>query len=95
MILVHEDMLNRYGQKQIETSPITTTMMHKDAEMSNALKCQMQQTDMTDDQKEKLFYANLECYLSLKQQKKQSSSHRAVSTDNSELSDAVIVPNGS
>ena len=69
MILVHEDMLNRYGQKQIETSPITTTMMHKDAEMSNALKCQMQQTDMTDDQKEKLFYANLECYLSLKQQK--------------------------
>ena len=66
MILVPEDMLNRYEQKQkIETSPITATMMHKNAEMSNTL----QQTDMPNDQKEKLFYTNLERYLNLKQQK--------------------------
>ncbi len=66
MILVPEDILNRYEQKQkIETSPITATMMHKDAAMSNTL----QQTDMPNDQKEKLFYANLERYFNLKQQK--------------------------
>jgi hypothetical protein len=92
MILVPEDMLNRYEQKQkIETSPITATMMHKDAEMSNTL----QQTDMPNDQKEKLFYANLERYLNLKQQKDSQvpTVQLAPIKENPvrELSDAVIV----
>ena len=92
MILVPEDMLNRYEQKQkIETSPITTTMMHRDAEMSNTL----QQTDMPNDQKEKLFYANLERYFNLKQQKDSQvpTVQLAPIKENPvrELSDAVIV----
>ena len=66
MVLVPEEMLSRYEQKQrLETSPITANMMQKDAQLSNIL----QQTDMYDDQKEKLFHANLERYLNLKQQK--------------------------
>ncbi len=92
MILVPEDMLNRYEQKQkIETSPITATMMHKDAAMSNTL----QQTDMPNDQKEKLFYANLERYFNLKQQKDSQvpTVQLAPMKENPvrELSDAVIV----
>ncbi len=92
MILVPEDMLNRYEQKQkIETSPITATMMHKNAEMSNTL----QQTDMPNDQKEKLFYTNLERYLNLKQQKDSQvpTVQLAPIKENAvrELSDAVIV----
>ncbi len=47
MVLVPEEMLSRYEQKQrLETSPITANMMQKDAQLSNIL----QQTDMHDDQ---------------------------------------------
>ena len=51
MVLVPEDVLNRYEQKQkIETSPITSNMMHQDTAMSEIL----QSTDMSDVEKQKL-----------------------------------------
>ena len=60
MVLVPEDVLQRYEQRQrLETSPIMISMMHKDADMSNVL----QRPDMDDDEKQKLYYANLERYL--------------------------------
>ena len=58
--------VNRYQQKQkIETSPITSNMMHQDTAMSEIL----QSTDMSDVEKQKLYNANMESYLSLKRQK--------------------------
>ena len=66
MVLVPEDVLNRYEQKQkIETSPITSNMMHQDTAMSEIL----QSTDMSDAEKQKLYNANMESYLSLRRQK--------------------------
>ena len=66
MVLVPEDVLNRYEQKQkIETSPITSNMMHQDTAMSEIL----QSTDISDAEKQKLYNANMESYLSLKRQK--------------------------
>ena len=66
MALIPEELLNRYEQRQrLETSPIMTDMIHKDTQMSNIL----QRDDMTDDQKQKLYNANLERYLELRQQK--------------------------
>ena len=66
MVLVPEDVLDRYEQKQeIETSPITSNMMHQDTAMSEIL----QSTDMSDVEKQKLYNANMESYLSLKRQK--------------------------
>ena len=63
MVLDPEDVLNRYVQKQkIETSPITSNMMHQDTAMSEIL----QSTDMSDVEKQKLYNANMESYLSLK-----------------------------
>jgi hypothetical protein len=63
MVLHPEDVLNRYEQKQkIETSPITSNMMHQDTAMSEIL----QSTDMSDVEKQKLYNANMESYLSLK-----------------------------
>jgi hypothetical protein len=63
MVLDPEDVLNRYEQKQkIETSPITSNMMHQDTAMSEIL----QSTDMSDVEKQKLYNANMESYLSLK-----------------------------
>ena len=94
MVLVPEEMLSRYEQKQrLETSPITPNMMQKDTQLSNIL----QQTDMHDDQKEKLFHANLERYLNLKQQKDsqiptvQSAQKTEEKTALQELPDSVIV----
>ncbi len=94
MVLVPEEMLSRYEQKQrLETSPITANMMQKDAQLSNIL----QQTDMYDDQKEKLFHANLERYLNLKQQKDsqipmvQLAQTTEEKTAMQELPDSVIV----
>jgi hypothetical protein len=66
MVLVPEDVLNRYEQKQkIETSPITSNTMHQDTAMSEIL----QSTDISDAEKQKLYNANMESYLSLRRQK--------------------------
>ena len=42
-----------------------TNMMHKDTDMSNLL----QHSNMDDNEKQKLYYVNLERYLDLRQQK--------------------------
>ena len=66
MVLVPEDAVNRYEQRQrLETSPIMSNMVHKGMQMSNVL----QRDGMSDDQKQKLFNAELERYLELRQQK--------------------------
>ena len=66
MVLVPEDVLNRYEQKQkLETAPIMTNMMHQDTEMSEIL----QNASMPDAEKQKLYNANMESYLSLRRQK--------------------------
>jgi hypothetical protein len=66
MILIPEDMLNKFEQKQkLETPPIVSSMIQKDAEMSRVLH----RDDLNDDVKEKLYHANLERYLNLKSQK--------------------------
>ena len=65
MILVPEDAYAKFEQKQkLETSPIVKNMMKTDTEMSSTL----QRMDMDDADKQKLYYANLERYLNLKQQ---------------------------
>ena len=66
MVLVPEDAVNRYEQRQrLETSPIMSNMMQEDTQMSNV----PQRDGMSDDQKQKLFNAELERYLELRQQK--------------------------
>ena len=66
MVLVAEDAVNRYEQRQrLETSPIVSNMMQKDTQMSNVL----QRDGLSDDQKQKLFNAELERYLELRQQR--------------------------
>ncbi len=65
IILVPEDAYAKFEQKQkLETSPIVKNMMKTDTEMSSTL----QRMDMDDADKQKLYYANLERYLNLKQQ---------------------------
>jgi hypothetical protein len=95
MVLVPEDVLNRYEQKQkIETSPITSNMMHQDTTMSEIL----QSTDMSDAEKQKLYNVNIESYLSLRRQKDdqiptvriaQDAEHK--SKDKAPLSDADVI----
>jgi hypothetical protein len=66
MVLIPEDMLNKFEQRQkLETPPILSNMMQKDAEMSGILY----RDDLNDDVKEKLYHTNLERYLNLKRQK--------------------------
>ena len=66
MALIPEELLNRYEQRQrLETCPIMADALHKDTQMSDILR----RDDMTDDQKQKLYNANLEGYLELRQQK--------------------------
>ena len=66
MILVPEDVYVRFEQKQkIESSPLVRNMINADREMANVL----QQTDMPDSEKQKLYYTNLERYMNLQQQK--------------------------
>ena len=66
MVLVPEDALQRYKQRQrLGTSPIMASIMREDTDMSNIL----QRTDLGDDEKQKLYYANLERYLDLWRQK--------------------------
>ena len=101
MILVPEDVFNRYEKQQkLETSPIMMNMMNKDSQLSHIL----QQDDMSDDQRQKLFNANFEQFLKLKQQKdNQIPMVRVVDTldgnekniisdnENQTLADSVIV----
>ena len=66
MVLVPEDAVNRYEQRQrLETSPILSNMLQSDTQMLNVL----QRDGLSDDQKQKLFNAELERYLELRQQK--------------------------
>ena len=66
MVLVPEDALQRYEQRQrLGTPPIMASIMREDTDMSNIL----QRTDLNDDEKQKLYYANLERYLDLWRQK--------------------------
>ena len=97
MVLVPEDAVNRYEQRQrLETSPIMSNMIHKNTQMSNIL----QRESMSDDQKQKLFNAELERYLELRQQKDSHiSSVRVIDNEKeqqqaqpeTQLSDAVVV----
>ena len=97
MVLVPEDAVIRYEQRQrLETSPIMSNIIHKNTQMSNIL----QREGMSDDQKQKLFNAELEQYLELRQQK---DSHipnvRVIDNERgqqqaqpeTQLSDAVVV----
>ena len=64
MILVPEDVLARYERKQkIETSPLG--MMQQDTTMSGILESE----NLTDAEKQKLYNARMEDYLSLRKQK--------------------------
>ena len=66
MVLIPEDVLNRYEQRQrLESSPIMSNMMYADKKMSDIL----QQDDMSDDENQKLYNANMERYLELRRQK--------------------------
>ena len=66
MILVPEDAYSRFEQKQkLETSPIINKMINTDTDMTNIL----QRTDVDDTEKQKMYYANPERYLNLRQQK--------------------------
>ena len=66
MILVPEDIYARFEQKQnLETSPIMKNMINTDTDMTDIF----QRTDADDTEKQKLYYANLERYLNLRQQK--------------------------
>ena len=83
MVLVPEDVLNRYEQKQkLETSPIVKGMMQEDSDMSRLLY----REDLNDDEKQKLYHANLERYLNFKHQKdsKIPTVRLAPSTENKE-----------
>jgi hypothetical protein len=62
MVLVPEDVLSR-----IETSPVTAGMMHQDTTMSEILG----DKSLSDAEKQKLYNANMENYLSLRKQKDQ------------------------
>ena len=99
MILVPEDAYARFEQKQkLETSPIMKNMINTNTDMSDIL----QRTDVDDTEKQKLYYANLERYLNLRQQKDSqtptvqiapsaASREELFPPNNAQLSDAVVV----
>ena len=99
MALIPEEVLNRYEQRQrLGTSPIMSDMIHKDTQMSDILR----RDDMADDQKRKLYNANLERYLELRQQKdfqvpsvrvvgKEEGEQQAPQPQQEQLADAAIV----
>ena len=103
MILVPEDTFGRFEQKQkLETSPLVNNMMQKDTEMSDIL----QRKDIEDDEKQKLYYANLERYMNIMQQNSKETPTVQLATnydesnkteitpqETSKLSDSVIVEN--
>ena len=99
MILVPEDVYAKFEQKQkLETSPIMKNMINTDTDMTNIL----QRTDVDDTEKQKLYYANLERHLNLRQQKDSqtptvqiapsaANREKGSNPDNAQLSDAVVV----
>ena len=100
-VLVPEDVLSRFEQKQkLETSPIVSNMMQKDADMSKLLY----REDLNDDEKKKLYHANLERYPELNHQKdnttptvrflpnsKIENEELALPEEKAQLSDSVMV----
>ena len=94
MVMIPEQALERYEQRQrLETSPIMANMLHQDTRMSNTL----QRDDISSDEKQKLFNAELEQFLELRRQKNyQPPIARAVNNNNEEpveppLPDADVV----
>ena len=99
MILVPEDAYARFEQKQkLETSLIMKNMINTDTDMTDIL----QRTDVDDTEKQKLYYANLERCLNLRQQKDSqtpivqiapsaTSREKPSPQSNAQLSDAVVV----
>ena len=99
MILVPEDVYARFEQKQnLETSPIMKNMINTDTDMTDIL----QRTDVDDTEKQKLYYANLERYLNLRQQKDSQTPTVQITPsapnreepfppNNAQLPDAVVV----
>ena len=99
MILVPENAYARFEQKEkLETSPIMKNMINTDTDMTDIL----QRTDVDDTEKQKLYYANLERYLNLRQQKDSqtptvqialsaTSSEEPSPPNNAQLSDEVVV----
>ena len=66
MVLIPGEALQLYEQRQrLETSPLMGTTMHKDTQISDIL----QRTDVTDDEKQKLFNTYFERCLELRRQK--------------------------
>ena len=66
MVLIPEEALERYEQRQrLKTSPLMGTTMHNDTQILDIL----QRTDVTDDEKQKLFNTYFERYLELRRQK--------------------------
>ena len=99
MTLVPEEIYARFEQQQnLETLPIMRNIINTDTGMTDIL----QRTDVDDTEKQKLYYANLERYINLRQQKDSQTPtvQIAPSTTNREelslpndaqLSDAVFV----
>ena len=99
MNLVPEDIYARFEQKQnLETSPIMKNMINTDTDMTDIL----QRTDVDDTEKQKLYYANLERNLNLRQQKdcqtptvqiapSTTNKEELSPPNNAQLSDAVVV----
>ena len=92
MVLVPEQTLNRYEQRQrLETTPIMSNMLHKDTQMSDILE----RNDMGDDEKQKRFNADLERFMELRRQKNsQALGARMPATEEEhepKLSDSVVV----
>ena len=90
MILVPEDVFNRFEQKQrLETSPIASNMMQKDTEMSKLLY----REDLNDNERQKAYHANLERYLDLKKQKDSTiPTVQLTSSSNIENKEKVLPP---
>jgi hypothetical protein len=74
MVLVPEDVLSRYEQKQkIETSPLVTGMMRQDADMSGILESE----NLTDAEKQKLYNARMEDYPNLRKNRRTTKYRRS------------------
>ena len=66
MVLVPEDFLSRMErQNKQETSPIVKGLTYLDENLDKTLM----RTDLTDNDKQKIYHANLEQYMRLKDQK--------------------------
>ena len=100
MTLIPEEMLERYEQRQrLATGPLMANMIQKDTQLADTLE----RPDIGDDDKQKLFNAQLERYLDIKHQKDATIPTVRVATSgnapveavggeqNEQLQDAVIL----